>query len=152
MPTTITTSAAGVTENTAGDGQATAVQPETPQSAVQKSNEAETKGHHSHDKETPVIQGSVAIMGGLGLPSSNSSADRVAEEVSSVAVVTVLMAFVAVAMLTFTALAAVVVCVVCVRRSSRSNKGRAQPLTEEEVVESMKKNGFVNPTYTFFAK
>ena len=117
--------------------------------ATEKNNDVGVKGHHGNDKGTPLVHGSVTITSG-SIQSSNSSADLLTWKMSSVVMVSALIGC-AVGLIVVAVLTAVVCCVMCVRKSSQAGM-KHTPLTEEEVVDSMKKNGFVNPTYTFFSK
>ena len=107
----------------------------------------EAKGRHGHNKETLTVNGSVTI---VGQPSNSTTLADLSIGVSAYAPMLIVLICCAVGLLSVVTLVTVVCSVMHSRRNRQGAKGRV-PLTEEEVVENMKKDGFVNPTYTFFS-
>ena len=107
----------------------------------------EAKGRHGHDKETLTVNGSVTI---VGQPSNSTTLADLSIGVSAYAPMLIVLICCVVGLLSVVTLVTVVCSVMHSRRNRQGAKGRV-PLTEEEVVENMKKDGFVNPTYTFFS-
>ena len=110
-------------------------------------NRVEAKGRHGHDKETLTVNGSVTI---VGQPSNSTTLADLSIGVSAYAPMLIVLICCVVGLLSVVTLVTVVCSVMHSRRNRQGAKGRV-PLTEEEVVENMKKDGFVNPTYTFFS-